>query len=98
MSFRTNASFGGWSYIFWEVHDINGNVVNDVNGQPCTWWNDDPGHPSSMWKDFVVPSGSAYTLFGSWGPMPDGPDVDSGTRTVTQAEAVPGSTITWWWY
>ena len=98
LSFRTNASFGGWSYVTWEVHDADGNVVNDVNGQPCTWWNDDPAHPSSMWKDFVVPSGVKYTMYGAWGPMPDGPDVDTGSRDVTTAEAAPGAAITWSWY
>ena len=98
LSFRTNASFGGWSYVTWEVHDAAGNVVNDVNGNPCSWWNDDPGHPSSMWMDYVVPAGVAYTMYGAWGPMPDGPDEDTGTRDVTAAEAAPGATITWWWY
>ncbi len=98
LSFRTNASFSGWSYVTWEVHDANGNVVNDVDGNPCTWWNDDPGHPSSMWIDYVVPAGVAYTMYGAWGPMPDGPDEDSGTRDVSSSEAAPGTTIMWWWY
>ena len=97
LSFRTNASFGGWSYVTWEVHDADGNVVNDINGNPCTWWNDDPGHPSSMWIDYVVPAGVKYTMYGAWGPMPDGPDVDSGSRDVSPAEVAPGTTITWWW-
>ena len=98
LSFRTNASFGGWSYVTWEVHDAAGNVVNDVDGFPCTWWNDDPGHPASMGHDYVVPANVAYTMYGAWGPMEDGPDVDTGTRDVTPAEAAPGATITWWWY
>jgi predicted CxxxxCH...CXXCH cytochrome family protein len=98
LSFRTNASFGGWSYVTWEVHDAAGNVVNDVDGNPCTWWNDDPGHPSSMWRDYVVPAGVAYTMYGDWGPMPDGPNEDAATRDVTAAEAAPGATVTWWWY
>jgi predicted CXXCH cytochrome family protein len=98
VSFQTNASFGGWSYVTWEVHDADGNVVNDVNGEPCSWWNDDPGHPASMWKDFVVPAGVNYTLYGAWGPMPDGPDADTGSREVTAAEAAPGATIIWQWY
>jgi predicted CxxxxCH...CXXCH cytochrome family protein len=98
LSFRTNASFGGWSYVTWEVHDAAGNVVNDVNGNPCSWWNDDPGHPASMWIDYVVPAGVAYTMYGAWGPMPDGPDEDAATRDVTAVEAAPGATVTWWWY
>ncbi|BDV42888.1 cytochrome c [Geotalea uraniireducens] len=98
ISFRTNASFGGWAYVTWEVHDANGTIVKDVNGNDCSWWNDDPAHPSSMWKDYVVPAGVAYTLYGAWGPMPDGPDSDTGLRTVTPGEAAPGATITWWWY
>lgn len=98
ISFRTNASFGGWSYVTWEVHDSSGNIAKDVNGNDCTWWNDDPAHPASMWKDYVVPAGVAYTLYGAWGPMPDGPDSDTGIRSVTPAEAAQGATITWWWY
>jgi predicted CxxxxCH...CXXCH cytochrome family protein len=98
LSFRTNASFGGWSYVTWEVHDANGNVVNDVDGNACTWWNDDPGHPVDMGKDYVVPAGVAYTMYGAWGPMPDGPDEDAATKAVTAGEAAPGATITWWWY
>lgn len=96
LSFRTNASFGGWSYVTWEVHDSSGNIVKDVNGNDCTWWNDDPAHPASMWKDYVVPAGVAYTLYGAWGPMPDEPDSDTGIRSVTPAEAAPGATITLW--
>jgi predicted CXXCH cytochrome family protein len=98
LSFRTNASFGGWSYVLWEVHDAAGNLVNDVNGNPCSWWNDDPAHPSSMSIDYKVPAGVAYTMYGAWGPMPDGPDEDTGTRSVSISEAAPGATITWWWY
>ena len=95
LSFRTNASFGGWSYVLWEVHDTAGNVVNDVNGNACTWWNDDPGHPSSMWMDYVVPSGVDYVMYGAWGPMPDGPDVETATNPVSSTQP-PGTTVTWW--
>ena len=49
--------------------------------------NDDPGHPSSMWADFVVPAGQSYTMTGSWGPMPDGPDSDSSSYFVTPARS-----------
>ena len=93
LSFRTNAIFGGWSYVHWEVLDADGNLIPGM-----VFENDDPGHPSSMWADFVVPAGQSYTMTGSWGPMPDGPDSDSSSYFVTPAEAAPGATVTWWWY
>jgi predicted CxxxxCH...CXXCH cytochrome family protein len=91
LQFRTNASFGGWSYIYWEARDADNNVL-------CSYENDDPAHPSSMWLDCVLPSGQPYVMYGAWGPMPDGPDEDVAERAVTAAEAAPGATVTWWWY
>ena len=50
-----------------------------------------------MWYDFVVPSGVEYTIYGAWGPMPDGPDSETSTRTVPVTEALANATLTWWW-
>ncbi len=86
-------AFGSWSYVYWEVQDAN---VVPIPGM--SWSNDDPGHPSSMWTDFVVPAGETYIMYGAWGPMPDGPDEDSATYLVTPAQTTPGATVTWWWY
>jgi len=93
LSFRTDATFGGWSYVYWEVRDAEGNAIPGMS-----FSNDDTGHPEAMWADFEVPAGQGYIMYGSWGPMPDGPDEESATYVVTPAETTPGSTVTWWWY
>jgi hypothetical protein len=93
VSFRTNGSLGGWSYVYWELRDANGDTIPG-----CTFTNDDSAHPESMWADFVVPSGVAYQMYGEVGWMPDGPMVDSYTRDITAAEAYAGATIEEWFY
>jgi predicted CxxxxCH...CXXCH cytochrome family protein len=93
ISFRTNADLGGWSYVYWEVWDANGNALPDLS-----FFNDDSAHPGSMIADFDVPSGAAYTLYGEVGWMPDGPIVDSYTRAITAAEAASGATVTQWFH
>ena len=94
LQFRTDCSwypYSGWDYAYWEVRDEGGNIID-------SFWNDNPSHPEEEWWDIVVPAGHAYTMFGSYGPMENGPDVESATREVTASEAAAGATITWWWY
>ncbi len=92
LSFRTNFTFAGksgWDYVYWEVQDANGNTIDST-------WNDS-SKAVDKWWDVVVPAGVAYVMYGAYGPMENGPDLETATNPVSAAQAVPGATITWWW-